>query len=76
MSAESQGHLQYPEIAEDGIAYTLDRATALAREDLQFLTWEHPLVNQALYRVLSDQIGNACVSLIKRPALPAGTLLV
>ncbi|MBT5009165.1 MAG: hypothetical protein HOM49_04040, partial [Gammaproteobacteria bacterium] len=76
VSAESQGHLQYPEIAEDGIAYTLDRATALAREDLQFLTWEHPLVNQALDRVLSDQIGNACVSLIKRPALPAGTLLV
>lgn len=76
VSAESQGYLQYPEIAEEGIAYTLDRATALAREDVQFLTWEHPLVNQALDRVLSDQIGNACVSLIKRPALPAGTLLV
>ena len=76
VSAESQGHLQYPEIAEEGIAYTLDRATALAREDLQFLTWEHPLVSQALERVLSDQIGNACVSLIKRPALPTGTLLV
>ena len=76
VSAESQGHLQYPEIAEEGIAYTLDRATALAREDIQFLTWEHPLVSQALDRVLSDQIGNACVSLIKRPALPAGTLLV
>jgi ATP-dependent helicase HepA len=76
VSAESQGHLQYPEIAEEGIAFTLDRATALAREDIQFLTWEHPLVSQALDRVLSDQIGNACVSLIKRPALPAGTLLV
>ena len=76
VSAEVQGHLQYPEIAEEGIAYTLDRATALTREDLQFLTWEHPLVSQALDRVLSEEIGNACVSLIKRPTFPAGTLLV
>ena len=73
---DNMRYLQYPELPESGVAYTFRRETALIHEDVQFITWEHPLVSQALDRVLSEQLGNAAVTLIKRPAFPSGTLLL
>jgi ATP-dependent helicase HepA len=75
-SEDSARYLRYPELPEVGLSYTYDRATALRREDIQFLSWEHPLVTQAFDRVLSDQTGNAAITLINRAELSAGTLLV
>lgn len=75
-SEDSVRYLRYPELPEVGLSYTYDRATALRREDIQFLSWEHPLVTQAFDRVLSDQTGNAAITLINRAELSAGTLLV
>ncbi len=71
-------HMQepFPGLPEEGITVTDDRATALARDDMQFLTREHPLYTGALDMVLSGHRGKACVCLLKNPKLPAGTLLV
>jgi len=41
-----------------------------------FLTWEHPLVQQALDIVATDTNGNSAMIAVKHPELPAGTLLL
>ncbi len=57
---------------EDGLSVTVSRAQALAREELQFLTWEHPLVAASMDMVLSSETGNATLSTVKHPDLKAG----
>ena len=49
----------FADIPEDGLSATLDRATALAREDLAFLTIDHPLFRDALGQLLDGNHGNA-----------------
>ena len=49
----------FADIPEQGLSATLDRATALAREDLAFLTIDHPLFRDALGQLLDGNLGNA-----------------
>lgn len=49
----------FADIPEDGLSATLDRNTALAREDLSFLTIDHPLFRDALGQLLDGNHGNA-----------------
>lgn len=44
---------------EDGIGVTYRRALALTREDLEFITREHPLVEGALGLILDQNLGRA-----------------
>jgi ATP-dependent helicase HepA len=48
-----------PGFRPSGLAVTTDRAVALVREDLGFLTWDHPLVNGAMERYLGSGKGSA-----------------
>jgi ATP-dependent helicase HepA len=66
----------FPELSEDGMTITANRACALAREEVQFLTWEHPLVTAAMDMVLSSETGNATISVIKHPELRGGQFLL
>jgi ATP-dependent helicase HepA len=68
------GH--FPMLQDDGLTVTVDRDIALAREDMQFLTQEHPMVLAAMDLVLSSETGNASVSIIKQPKLKAGQFLL
>jgi ATP-dependent helicase HepA len=61
---------------EDGLSVTVSRAQALAREELQFLTWEHPLVAASMDMVISSDTGNATLSSVKNPDLKAGQFLL
>jgi ATP-dependent helicase HepA len=61
---------------EDGLSVTVSRAQALAREELQFLTWEHPLVTASMDMVLSSETGNATLSSVKNSDLKAGQFLL
>ncbi|MBI3131414.1 MAG: RNA polymerase-associated protein RapA [Acidobacteria bacterium] len=47
----------FPGLTADGLTVTFDRARALAREDVQFLTWDHPLITGALDLVLGAETG-------------------
>ena len=76
LSAEVHGHNTYPDLPEEGLRYTTDRNSALSREDVAFLTWEHPLVEQAIDKVLSETTGNSSVVVVKNPDMPVGTLLL
>ena len=76
ISAETTDHFHYPELPEDGLRITYDRKTALAREDVNFFTWEHPIVQQALDLVSSNITGNSSAISIKARSIPAGTILL
>jgi ATP-dependent helicase HepA len=49
----------FPGLPAGGLTVTGDRAKALSREDVQFLTWDHPLVTGALDLLLGSEKGNA-----------------
>ena len=66
----------FPCLPDDGTTVTFDRDSALACEDYHLLTWDHPMVRGALDLVLSDEIGNASIGLLKNPAIPAGTFFL
>lgn len=48
-----------PDIPEEGLSVTFDRNRALSREDLAFLTSDHPIVRGALDLLLGSEAGNA-----------------
>ncbi len=66
----------FPNLSEDGMTITINRHTALAREELHFLTWEHPLVTSAMDLVLSSETGNAAISVVHHENLKAGQFLI
>ncbi len=66
----------FPALAEDGMTVTYDRDTALAHEDVHYLSWEHPLVSGAMDLVLSNEPGNTAVTAVSYPGADPGTLLL
>lgn len=76
VSVETLDHFHYPELPEAGLTCTYNREIALAREDVHFFTWEHPVVQQAFEVLTSDTLGNCAIVVINNPALPRGTLLL
>jgi ATP-dependent helicase HepA len=73
---EHMDSAHFPELPEDGRTVTFDRATALGREDMAFLTWEHPMLTEAMEAILSTELGNAALGTLKLRGVPAGTLLL
>jgi ATP-dependent helicase HepA len=72
-------HMQtssFPGLYEEGMTITCDRNTALANEDIQFISWEHPMVTGAMDMVLSSEMGNSAVTAIKYKGAKPGTLLL
>ena len=61
---------------DEGVTITYDREQALSREDMQFITWEHPMVQGGMDLVLAGSMGNTAVALIKNKALKPGTVLL
>ncbi|MCX2956504.1 MAG: RNA polymerase-associated protein RapA, partial [Candidatus Regiella insecticola] len=43
--------------------------------DIQFISWEHPIIRNGLDMILSGDTGSCAVSLLKNKTLPVGTLL-
>ncbi len=66
----------FPMLPEDGVTVTSNREIALAREDMQFITQEHPMVMGAMDLVLSSETGNAALSVVKHQDLKAGQFLL
>ena len=62
----------FPMLLDDGLTVTVNREKALAREDMQFITVEHPMVLAAMDLVLSSETGNAAVSVVRHPKLKPG----
>ena len=74
--SESLRISHFPMLQDDGLTVTISRDIALAREDMQFLTCEHPMVMASMDLVLSSETGNAAVSVVKHPQLKAGQFML
>jgi ATP-dependent helicase HepA len=68
------GH--FPGVQEDGTTVTFDRDKALAREDMEFATWEHPMILEAMEMVHTMELGNAAIGTIKLKGVAPGTMLL
>ena len=55
----------FPSIPDEGISVTFDRKRALSREDVSFISWDHPMVTGALDMVLSSGTGGASFGVLK-----------
>ncbi|MEE9310607.1 MAG: RNA polymerase-associated protein RapA [Cocleimonas sp.] len=68
----------FPSLPEDGLTATYHRETALSREDMHFITWEHPMVMGAMDMILTSEFGNAtfCALELDSDAIDAGTLML
>lgn len=52
----------FPGLPAGGLTVTADRVRALSREDMQFLSWDHPLVTAALDLLLGGEAGSSGVA--------------
>ncbi|RJX70724.1 RNA polymerase-associated protein RapA [Vibrio sinensis] len=66
----------YPGLPYEGATITFDRDTALSREDMNFISWEHPMIQGGIDLLMSEGVGTSAVSLLKNKALPVGTMLL
>lgn len=71
----------FPELDDDGLSLTFDRDIALRREELAFLSWDHPMVSAASEQLLRSSRGNATLATLdgrplKQVGITSGAVLV
>lgn len=49
----------FPNVPDEGISLTYEREKALVREDIGFLTWDHPMVAGVMDMILGSEMGNS-----------------
>jgi ATP-dependent helicase HepA len=67
---------QFPELPEDGMTVTTNRETALAREDMHFLSWEHPLVRATIDMIVNGEKGRVSICGLHMPQIPPHNILL
>lgn len=61
----------FPSVPDGGISITFDRKRALSREDISFISWEHPMATGAIDMVLSKGTGGASFAVLRGTGTPA-----
>ena len=69
-------HGNFPGLREEGNTITFSREKALRREDMEFLSWEHPMVSESMEMIHNSEFGNTALAMITLESLPKGTLFV
>lgn len=54
----------FPAMPAEGMIATCDRRRALSREDVGFLTWDHPMVTGAMELLLGTETGNCAFAVL------------
>jgi ATP-dependent helicase HepA len=54
----------FPSMPAEGVVATCDRRRALSREDVGFLTWDHPMVSGAMDLLLGAETGNCAFAVL------------
>ncbi|WP_276308469.1 helicase-related protein [Rubritalea profundi] len=57
----------FPNIPEGGMTVTFDRKVALSREDMDFLTMDHPITTACFDLMLGSEIGNSSFGVWETP---------
>jgi ATP-dependent helicase HepA len=66
----------FPMLGDEGLTITFDRATALSHEDIHFLTWEHPIVSEAVDGIINSENANCSIGTVAIKGIAAGSMLV
>lgn len=66
----------FPGLPDEGMTLTYDRREALANENIQFLSWDHPLVSGAMELISSSELGNCAFTAVKYAGAARGSLLM
>ncbi len=69
-------HDTFPRLPEDGLTATFVRVDALAHEDREFLTWEHPMVREAMELLTASDLGSAAMTVVRQGRFKRPTLLL
>ncbi|NBC48225.1 MAG: RNA polymerase-associated protein RapA [Gammaproteobacteria bacterium] len=67
---------RFPELPDEGLTATFSRTHALAHEERQFLTREHPLSRAALELVTGSHLGTSALVLTQDPRFPSSAVLL
>lgn len=52
----------FPALPTDGLAITFKRATGIRRDDVSFMTWDHPMVTGIMEFIQSKEMGNCTIA--------------
>lgn len=55
----------FPSVPDQGVSITFDRKKALSREDMSFVSWDHPMVTGAIDMMLSEGAGNTSYGILR-----------
>lgn len=66
----------FPGLTAEGCTLTYHRLKALVREDVEFLSWEHPMVTECIDQTLSTELGNAAIATMSVKGVQPGTLFL
>ncbi len=61
----------FASIPNNGLSVTFDRKRALSREDITFLTWDHPMVTEAIDLVLGSGTSEASFAILLENGNPS-----
>lgn len=61
----------FPAIPDEGVSVTFDRKRALGREDVSFVSWDHPIATGAIDMVLSSGTGSTSFGVLQGSGAPA-----
>ena len=66
----------FPDLPDEGATITFDRHHALAHENMYFMTWEHPMVQNLIDLLVSHEHGNTALSIVKLANMKQGSILL
>ncbi|ALS97498.1 RNA polymerase-associated protein RapA [Lacimicrobium alkaliphilum] len=67
---------QLPGLDEEGLTITYERQAALAMEDIQFFSADHPMVRHAMDVILTDTLGKSSLALMQDKSLANGCYFI
>ena len=74
--ASDRTTVHLPGLKDEGNTITFSREKAVVREDMDFLSWEHPIVREAMEILYKNEAGNTALATISVKGLPEGALLL
>lgn len=66
----------FPGLKEEGVTINFNRNKSQLREEMEFITWEHPMVSESMEMVFSMDVGTAAIASLQLKSIPAGTVIV
>lgn len=75
-STEISEYIEGLPLGEEGMTLTFEREQALQREDIEFITHEHPLMSAIYELASSSTFGNTTVAMLKSAAMPQGMIML